>query len=110
MRFLVEEISGNEMPQGYRNRVSYGTKVAVRLGPDHVIVLNVPTGDFLLDPTVGDLLGFEQSARVLSKLLSYRYESAVVPLVLINSLVSIAQRPSGSILEMFAIGLMGGAH
>jgi hypothetical protein len=61
VRFLVEEISGNEMPQGYRNRVSYGAKVAVRLGPDHVIVLNVPTGDFLLDPTVGDLLGFEQS-------------------------------------------------
>jgi hypothetical protein len=84
--------------------------VAVRLGSNHVIVLNVPTGDFLLDPVAEDLLGFEQSVRVLSRLLSYRYENALVPLVLVNSLVSIAQRPSGSILETFAIGLMGGVH
>jgi hypothetical protein len=110
VRFLIEEVSGNEMPQGYRNRVSYGAKVAVRLGSNHVIVLNVPTGDFLLDPVAEDLLGFEQSVRVLSRLLSYRYENALVPLVLVNSLVSIAQRPSGSILETFAIGLMGGVH
>ncbi len=107
VRFLVEEVAGGEMPDNYRNRVSYGAKVAARLGPHHVVVLHIPTGDFLLEPKPQDLLGFEHSARVLSKLLSYRYENALVPLVLINSMVSIAQRPSGTILETFAAHLMG---
>jgi len=31
VRFLMEEVSGNEMPSNYRNRVSFGAKVAVRL-------------------------------------------------------------------------------
>jgi len=107
VRFLVEEVAGGEMPDNYRNRVSYGAKVAARLGPNHVVVLHVPTGEFSLDPKPQDLLGFDQSVRVLSKLVSYRYENALVPLVLINSMVSIAQKPSGTILETFAAHLMG---
>jgi hypothetical protein len=110
VQFLIEEISGNTMATNYRNRVSYGAKVAVRLGKRHLVVLNVPTGEFLTDPKRADLIGFDSSVRILARLLSHRYENALVPLVLINSLVSIAQRPSGTILETFAVNLMGGAH
>jgi hypothetical protein len=107
VRFLIEEVSGNEMPTSYRNRVSYGAKLAVRLGANHVVVLNVPTGRFIEEPKMEDLLGFTESVQVLSKLVSYRYENALVPLVLINSMVSVAQKPSSTILEAFASGLMG---
>jgi hypothetical protein len=110
VKFLVEEVSGNEMPSEYRNRVSFGAKVAERLGPNHAVVLNVPTGDFLVEPKPTDLIGFEESARVLAKLVSYRYDNALVPLVLANSMASIAQRPSNTILETFAASLMGSAH
>lgn len=109
VKFLVEEVSGNEMPPDYRNRVSFGAKVAVRLGPHHVVVLTVPTGQFLLNPRPQDLFGLDQSVRVLSKLTSFRYPNALVPLVLANSMASIAQRPSNTILETFASNLMGNA-
>jgi hypothetical protein len=105
-RFLVEEISGATMSPNYRNRVSYGAKVAVRAGPDHLLALNVPTGDFKLNPILSDLLGFEESIRALSELLSYRYPNAIIPLVLANSTVSIARKPSGGILQAFADHLM----
>lgn len=102
VRFLVEEVSGNQMPENYRNRVSFGAKLAIRLGDRHVVVLHIPTGGFLTEPKLSDLIGFEQSARVLSKLLSHRYDNALVPLVLVNSMASIARKPSGTILQSFA--------
>ena len=108
VRFLVEEINGATMSANYRNRVSYGAKVALRAGPDHIIALNVPTGEFKLNPCVADLLGFEESVRALSEVLSYRYPNAIIPLVLANSTVSIARKPSGAILQAFADHLMAG--
>jgi hypothetical protein len=110
VKFLVEEVGGVEMPKDYRNRVSFGAKVAVRLGPNHLVVLNVPTGEFMIDPKPEHLFGFDESVRVLSRLTSYRFPNALVPLVLANSMASIAQRPSGTILETFAASLMGPAH
>ena len=101
VRFLVEDISGNQLNEHYRNRVSYGAKVAIRLGKRHLIVIHIPTGGFLMEPSFKDLIGFEDSIRVLSNVLSQRYENALVPLVLVNSKVSISRKPSNKILEKF---------
>ena len=106
VRFVVEEITGSVMTEGYRNRVSYGAKMGVRIGPDHLLALNVPTGPFLTEPEPEDLVGFEASIRSLSELVSYRYPNALIPLVLANSAASIARRPSGNILSAFADSLM----
>lgn len=106
VKFVVEEISGTVMAPGYRNRVSYGAKVGVRIGPDHLLALNVPTGEFLTEPQPEDLIGFEESVRTLSELVSHRYPNALIPLVLANSAASIARRPSGDILSAFADQLM----
>jgi hypothetical protein len=105
-RFVVEEITGDVMSAGYRNRVSYGAKVAVRVGPDHVLALNVPTGEFLLEPRMEDLIGFAPAVQALSQLVSYQYPNALIPLVLANSAASIARRPSGDILRAFVDQLM----
>ena len=101
VKFLVEDISGTQLANNYRNRVSYGAKVAIRLGKRHVVVIHIPTGEFLMEPDSQDLIGFEDSVRVLSNVLSQRYENALVPLVLINSMVSISRRPSNKVLEKF---------
>ena len=106
VKFVVEEISGTVMAPGYRNRVSFGAKVGVRIGPDHILALNVPTGEFLAEPQPEDLIGFEDSIRTLAELVSYRYPNALIPLVLANSAASIARRPSGDILSAFADQLM----
>lgn len=101
-RFVVEEISGKSFnPKTYRNRVNYGAKVIVRLGPNHVVVLNVPTGNFVLEPSASDLVGLEHIAQILSKVVSYRYENALIPVVLINEAASISNQPSEGILAQF---------
>ena len=107
IKFVVEEISGTVMAPGYRNRVSYGAKVGVRIGPDHLLALNVPTGAFLTEPGPNDLIGFQEAVRTLAELASYRYPNALIPLVLANSAASIARRPSGNILSTFADQLLG---
>ena len=76
-------------------------KVILRAGTDHVLVLNVPTGEYLLTPRAEDLIGFESVARNLSRLLSYSHENALIPMVLANEEASISNQPSGSILSQF---------
>lgn len=108
VRYLHERIQGVPyIASEYRNRVQYGSKVVVRLGPDHVVACNVPTGDFLTDPSVEDLYGFQQSMALLSEMLSYAHENALIPLVLANQQASISVTPSGNILEAFARKFLG---
>jgi hypothetical protein len=108
---VVEQVSGNHLdPNTYRNRVNYGAKVAVRLGPNHTLALNVPTGPFLFDPGLADLIGIEEIARTLSQVLSSAHENALIPVVLINQQASIAVEPSGSLLHAFVDRLVNGGH
>jgi hypothetical protein len=102
IQFLVEQVNGRSFnAETYRNRVNYGAKIVVRLGSHHVLPLDVPTGNFSLSPQPEELIGFEASVRCLSRLLSYRYENALIPLVLANTAASISNQPSGSILAQF---------
>jgi len=106
VKFIVEEIAGTVMTPTYRNRVSYGAKLGIRIGPDHLLALNVPTGGFRTDPQLEDLIGLDEAVGALSELASYRYPNALIPLVLANSAASIARKPSGDILSAFADQLM----
>ncbi len=109
VRFVMEQIHGSVMTARYRNRVSYGAKVGVRIGPNHLLALNVPTGRYLMEPKPKDLIGFNATINSLSELVSYRYPNAnaLIPLVLANSAASLARKPSGYILSTFADQLMG---
>ncbi len=102
VKFLIEDVAGAVMDKNYRNRVSYGSKVSVRLSPEHAVPLNIPTGaDYPLVPKAEELLGFEEIIRALSHLTSAQHDNALIPLVLANRAVSISQRPSGNILHDF---------
>src|SRR6266567_1346217 len=108
VRYIVEEIAGLQFdPTKYRNRVQYGSKVVVRLGRDHVVALDVPTGDFLTDPTPVDLVGLSEIASVLADMTSYSHDNALIPIKLVNEYSSISERPSGDILKAFAGSLFG---
>lgn len=103
VRYLMEDIAGLRFdPNTYRNRVQYGSKVVTRFGLHHVVPLDIPTGDFLTDPSPSDLIGFEEIAPVLAEMASYSHENALIPIVLANQYSSIAERPSGDILKAFA--------
>jgi hypothetical protein len=108
VRYLHERIQGVPfVEETYRNRVQYGAKIVVRLGTDHVVAFNVPTGDFTTEPQVEALYGLKESMAVLSEMRSYSFENALVPLVLVNSAESISMNFSGDVLETFARRLVG---
>ena len=87
--------------------MNYGAKTIARVGTNHVLTLNVPTGDYLLTPNADDLIGFDIIVRNLSKLLSYSYDNALIPIVLINAEASISNQPSGGILAQFVDHILG---
>lgn len=108
VRYLHEQIQGVPFAEEvYRNRVQYGNKIVVRLGQDHTLAANVPTGEFKVSPSLSDLLGVEESMGLLAELTSYSYENALIPLVLANRVASISMSPSGDILEAFARRVLG---
>jgi hypothetical protein len=101
-RFYCEQIAGSNFdPATYDNRVNFGAKVAARLGPFHTVGLNIPTGDFLLEPTPSGLLGVNEIISTLSRLLSMAHENALIPLVLINERASIAPQTAAEPLQNF---------
>lgn len=81
---------------------NYGAKVFVRLTERHKMVLNIPTGEFVQDPTVANLLGVERIFSTLPNLLSSRYEDGLLPVELANSVASLSTYPSVQILALFA--------
>lgn len=102
-KYIIENIRGYIFdPSTYRNRVQYGAKVVARIGPHHVIPLDIPTGDFILEPALDNLYGFKECLSILAKITCYKYENALIPIVLANEYASISQQPSGDILLSFA--------
>lgn len=108
-RYVAEEIHGRPFnAKIHRSRALFGEKVFARLGPGHLLALNVPVRDITQDPSVENLLGFQAMFSALSGLLSYQYENALIPIVLANRFASLSQRFSGSILNSFAVSLIRG--
>jgi len=102
IQYMFETVTGITFdPSHYRNRVQYGSKIVIRLGPDHVIPFDIATGQFLMSPAITDLIGCQDIAVVLSEMVSYSHDNALIPIKLANSFSSISQQPSGDILQAF---------
>ena len=66
------------------------------------MVISIPTGKFLANPTIDDLIGANRIFPTLATILSSRYESALLPVELANGIASLSTYPSAQILKMFA--------
>jgi len=86
----------------YGKDTNYGAKVFVRLTERHKLVLNIPTGLFVQDPTVANLIGAPQILATLPTLLGSRYEDGLLPIELANAVASLSTYPSAQILALFA--------
>jgi len=101
-QFIVENIRGQSFSEGdYRNRVNYGAKAILRISFNHLLVVDIPTGNFLLTPLITDLIGFPEIAKALSQLQSSAFPNALIPIVLANSEASISNQPSNEILSQY---------
>lgn len=89
----------------YGSDTNYGAKVFVKLNSYHKYVLNIPTGlkgEGIQNPEVSNLIGFNNIVATLPKLLSNRYEGALVPVELANGVASLSTFPSAKALELFS--------
>lgn len=86
----------------YGKDTNYGAKVFVRLNERHRFVLNIPTGSYVRDPSLTDLIGGSDILATLPTILSARYENALLPVELAHSVASLSTYPSAKVLAMFA--------
>lgn len=90
----------------YGRTTYYGNKILFkdRLNGLHVVTL--PTEDVLSSPSSEDFRSLNSILTNIEKLRCDMYDNAIVPVALVNKLVSLADHPSSRILQKFALGSM----
>jgi len=86
----------------YGKDTNYGTKVFVKMNAYHQMVLNIPTGEFMVNPPVSKLIAADRIFATLPSILSNRFEGALLPIELANGVASLSTYPSARILKIFA--------
>jgi hypothetical protein len=106
-RYVLPGDPNNPQPYGFNTY--YGSKLVYKSARGDVFVATIP----LVDPKVRDRFENLQNAaevmRVISELRCSMYDQALVPVVLANKLVSLADFPSSEILAKFVRGKLGSA-
>jgi hypothetical protein len=93
---------GDPSDKSFGRNTYYGGKVILRGWNRDTYVATIPTGDYKPNPAFSDLYNGADVLRVLSLLRCSMYDNALVPVVLANRLVSLADVPSAEILKKFA--------
>lgn len=107
--YITEQIQHRNTGAPYGRDTNYGSKVFIKVNEYHQIVLSIPTGDYLKDPVYTDLLGVDRILATLPKILSNRYEGAILPIELAHNVASLSTYPSASMLKIFAEKMEKGA-
>ena len=94
----------------YGRTTYYGNKLIFKSQLGGVHVVTVPTLEVLPSPKVQDLKNLQVILTNIEKLKCDMYDSALMPVALVNKLVSLSQFPSSRILERFAKSTLGGSE
>jgi len=86
----------------YGKDTNYGAKIFVKMNNYHMMVLNIPFGEYTKNPRLEDLIGNERIFATLPTILSNRYEGALLPIELANGIASLSTYPSAKILKLFS--------
>lgn len=93
---------GDPAEQTFGRNTYYGAKVILRTPGGDTYVASVPTAKYIKSPKFEDLFNAAEVLRVTGKLHCSMYDNALLPIVLANRLVSLADVPSSEILAKFA--------
>jgi hypothetical protein len=102
--YIRNEIQHRNTDSVYGTDTNYGAKVFLKLNDYHKMVINVPTGkrgEYVENPNMNYLIGIKNILATLPKILSNRYEGALLPIELANGVASLSTYPSAKILELF---------
>ena len=89
-------------PYGYRT--NWGEKAFVIVDNHTHFVLNFATGaynDNVGHPNINDVIDIERILKTLPSIVSSKYDGALYPVELANSVASLSNYPSGKVLERF---------
>ncbi len=106
--YIRNEIQHNNSTSIYGADTNYGAKVFVKINDYHQMVLNIPTGikgEGVENPSPEKLIAFENIIATVTKILSNRYEGALVPIELANGVASLSTYPSAKVLSLFSESL-----
>jgi hypothetical protein len=91
----------------YGKNTYWGGKLIFKAADGNVYVATVPTNGFNPEPSFADFPNLAEILSVVAKLRCSMYDNALIPIALVNKLVSLSDFPSARILENFARDRMG---
>jgi hypothetical protein len=101
-QYIKEEIQQRPNTAApYGKDTNYGSKVFVKINKYDKMVLNIPTGEYVQNPSLSNLIGPDRIFATLPNILSNRYEGALLPLELVHGIASMSTYPSAEILKLF---------
>ena len=95
-------VPGDPTGKQFGKNTYYGAKVILRGDVNDTYVVTVPTATYKSAPSFADLLNGPELLRATLRLRCSMYDNALVPIVLANRMVSLADVPSSEILKKFA--------
>jgi hypothetical protein len=106
-RYVLPGDPSNPQPYGFNTY--YGSKLVFKSARGDVFVATVPVVNAKIRDNFENLQNAAEVLRVISELRCSMYDQALVPIVLANKLVSLADFPSSEILAKFVRGQLGSA-
>jgi hypothetical protein len=104
-RYIVP--SDPSSPDPYGGNTYWAGKLIFKAWDGNTYVATVPTSGFKPFPSFADFPNLLEILTVVGSLRCSMYDNALIPIALANKLVSLAEFPSGRILENFARGRLG---
>ena len=86
----------------YGRTTYYGNKLIFKTRAGGLYVVTIPTPEILTNPKPTDLHNLSELLTTIEMLRCDMYDNALVPIALVNKLVSLANHPSAKILQRFA--------
>lgn len=101
-------VPGDGLTSLYGSNTYYGQKVIFRSSSGEMYVVTAPAPDYSANPTFEDIPDLDKLLGIVSKLRCSMYDNALLPIALVNKLVSLSDVPSQRILKAFARQAIGG--
>jgi len=101
-RYIIPGTADSE--NEYGRTTYYSSKVIFKTPVGALHVITVPTPERLPKPTATNLPNLQSILTNVEKLRCDMYDNALLPIALVNKLVSLSNHPSSHILQQFATG------
>lgn len=95
-------VPGDPQSEAFGHNTYYGAKIIFKGGDNAIYVATIPTRGVVVEPGFSQLINGPDVLAATGRLRCSMYDNALLPIVLANRLVSLADVPSSEILQRFA--------